>query len=92
MSVIKVKPKDGQKFKSFDVDLVDITWKNRCELNDKMIEAQQAGAGKIPSFTFWGEIVLDYTKLSEDELVKLSTDEIIGIANAVFESANAKKK
>lgn len=86
---IKVKPTDKQNFKEFEFEINEITWKKRCELNDKMIEQS---TGKIPPFSFWGEIVLDNTKITEDELNNYSTDEIIGMANKIFEFANSKKK
>ena len=89
---VKVNPKDKQSFKTFQVEMIDITWEKRCELNDKMIEIQGAADGRIPPFSFWGDIVLDYTTLTADKLNRYSTDEIIGIANAVFEVANSKKK
>ena len=64
-------------------------WKMRCELNDMMIEETAKSAN--PAFSWWGGIVLKYTDLDEEELNKYSTDEIIAIANAVFETANKKK-
>ena len=85
----KVKPNDKQTFKEFEIQIDEITWKKRCELNDKMLEHS---SGKIPPFSFWGEIVLNYTPLTEEEINKFSTDEIIAMANKVFEVANSKKK
>ena len=86
---IKIKPIENQTFKSFEVELQDIGWKKRCELNDEMIKATSNGSN--PSFSWWGGIVLKYTDLKESELNKYSTDEIIGIAHAIFEAANKKK-
>ena len=86
---VKVKPNESQEFKEFEVDVEEITWKKRCELNDLMIS--KGADGDIPSFSFWGEIVLKYTKLGEEELNNYSTDEIIAIANTIFEFANKKK-
>ena len=85
----KVKPNDKQTFKEFEIEIDEITWKKRCELNDKMLEHS---SGKIPPFSFWGEIVLNYTNMTEEEINKFSTDEIIAMANKVFEVANSKKK
>jgi hypothetical protein len=62
----------------------------RCELNDMMIKENSNGA-TMPSFSWWGNIVLKYTDLKESELNKHSTDEIIAIANNIFEEANKKK-
>ena len=86
---VKVKPNDKQTFKEFEIQIDEITWKKRCELNDKMLEHS---SGKIPPFSFWGEIVLNYTNMTEEEINKFSTDEIIAMANKVFEVANSKKK
>ena len=47
--------------------------------------------GHIPSFSWWGNIVLKFTELKETELNKYTTDEIIAIANTIFEVANKKK-
>jgi len=86
---VKIKPTKEQEFKAFEVEIPKITWKRRCELNDLMISKNSNG--EIPPFSFWGEVVLKFTKLSEEELNEYSTDEIISIANAVFEEANKKK-
>ena len=86
---VKVKPTESQEVKAFEVEIPKITWKRRCELNDLMISKNSNG--EIPPFSFWGEVVLKFTKLSEEELNEYSTDEIISIANAVFEEANKKK-
>ena len=87
----KVVASGKSDFKTFQVEIPDITWGKRCELNDMMIEAN-SGDGIMPSFSFWGEIVLNYTTLTEDQINNYSTDEIKAIANKVFEVANSKKK
>tara|TARA_Y100000310_G_scaffold334462_1_gene414318 strand:+ start:1685 stop:1954 length:270 start_codon:yes stop_codon:yes gene_type:complete len=89
MPEIKIKPNEEQDFKPFDITIKDINWKMRCELNDKMIKENSNGS--MPSFSWWGNIVLKYTDIKESELNKYSTDEIIAIANSVFEIANKKK-
>ena len=89
MSEVKIKPNDEQDFKPFDIAIKDINWKMRCDLNDMMIKENSNGS--MPSFSWWGSIVLKYTDLKESELNKYSTDEIIAIANTVFEVANKKK-
>lgn len=86
---VKVKPNDKQDFKTFELEINEITWKKRCELNDLMIEN---GSNGVPNFSFWGEIVLKYSTMTEEEINKYSTDEIIAMANKIFEVANAKKK
>ena len=86
---IKVKPTKDQTFKTFQIPIKTINWKMRCELNDMMIK--ENSNGDMPSFSWWGNIVLKYTDLKEEDLNKYSTDEIIGIANTIFEVANKKK-
>ena len=90
MAEVKIKPNDEQEFKQFQVDIKDIGWRQRCKLNDAMIK--ENGNGKMPSFSWWGAIVLEFTELKEIELNKYSTDEIIAIANTVFEVANKKNR
>ena len=87
---VKVNPNENQDFKPFEIEMVEISWKKRCELNDMMLESGQDG--KTPNFSFWGNICLKFTKLKEEDLNKYSTDEIIAISNRVFEVANRKKK
>ena len=89
MADIKVKPTDEQDFKQFEISIKDISWKMRCELNDTMIKENSNGS--MPSFSWWGDIVLKYTELKDSELNKYSTDEIIAISNTIFEEANKKK-
>ena len=89
MNTVEIEPKEQQDFKKFEVSIKTITWKMRCELNDMML--QENAKNGNPSFSFWGNIVLKYTDLDEEELNKYSTDEIIAISNAVFETANKKK-
>lgn len=86
---IKVKPTKEQDFEQFNIEIKDISWKMRCELNDDYHKMQLNG--DVPPFSWWGGIVLKYTNLKENELNKYSTDEIIAIAHAIFESANKKK-
>ena len=88
---MKITPdkKAGQNFKPFELEINPITWKQRCKLNDMMIK--ESTAGSVPNFSFWGSVVLECTDLGEDDLNKYSTDEIIAIANAIFEVANKKK-
>ena len=88
MKNIKIKPSEGVDFKEFEVEIKDITWKMRCNLNDLMLE-ENAKNGN-PSFSWWGNIVLEYTELKEEELNKYSTDEIIAIANRIIMKLNNK--
>ena len=86
---MKIKADKNQKFKAFDIELKPITWQQRCKLNDWMIK--ESASGSVPNFSFWGEVVLEFTDLSEEQLNNYSTDEIISMANAIFEEANKKK-
>ena len=89
MEKIKIKSTGEQTFKDFEVEIKQITWKMRCELND-MYVSENSNNG-IPNFSWWGNIVLKYTDIKEEELNKYSTDEIIAIANTIFVFANKKK-
>ena len=90
MTLVKVAPNEQQEFKSFDLEINDIDLDKRCELNDMMLEISNNGTN--PSFSFWVDIILKFTKLKKEELNKYSTDEIVAIATTIFETANAKKK
>ena len=87
--MIKVKPNEKQNFKTFEIDIPEIGWKDRVALNNRMIEAENSDGS--PMFDFWGDIVMDYCKITEEEINKYSTDEIIAIANMIFDVANKKK-
>lgn len=84
---IKVESK-GKEFKSFNIDLKILNLDERCELNDKFIS--QANNG-VPKFSFWVDVIRIGTELSDEDINKFSTDELIGIANKVFEETNKKK-
>ena len=89
---VKVKPNESQEFKEFEVDVEEITWKKRCELNDLIVSLSTEDEYKTMSeLSICGDIVLKYTKLDEEELNKYSSDEIVGIAKTIFEFANKKK-
>ena len=60
MADIKVKPTEEQDFKTFEIAIKDINWKMRCDLNDMMIKENSNGS--MPSFSWWGDIVLKYTE------------------------------
>ena len=89
---MKVKPNKGQTFKPFEIELRESTlsWKKRCELNDVMIS--ESSKQSNPSFSFWGDFCLKYAKLTEDDMMNYEIDEIIAMANAIFDEANRKKK
>ena len=89
MADIKIKPTEEQDFKAFEISIKDINWKMRCELNDMMIKENSNGS--MPSFSWWGSLVLKYTDMKEIELNKYSTDEIIAIAFRISDEINKKK-
>ena len=84
---VKIDPK-SKEFKSFNIDLKILNLDERSELNDKFMEEANNG---VPKFSFWVDVVRQGTDLSDEEINKFSTDELIGIANKVFEEANKKK-
>ena len=90
---IKVKPDEGQEFKAFDLELIDKVkgnWKTRCEITDRMMA--QSYTGELPLLSWYGETVLKYTTLKEEDLEKYSLDEIAAMSNAIFNEVNRKKK
>tara|TARA_Y100001963_G_scaffold60482_1_gene84484 strand:- start:2385 stop:2660 length:276 start_codon:yes stop_codon:yes gene_type:complete len=89
---VKIKPNEGQDFKEFEIEINQITWKKRCELNDLMVAVNKEDEYKTMSqLSFCGDIVLKFTNLNEEDLNKYSNDEIIAIANTIYEQANKKK-
>ena len=74
--VIEVSPDPALKgdkendFKSFKLEIRDLTWKDRCELNDNMSEETEGGK-VTPKFSWWGDFVLKYAKINEEELTRL---------------------
>ena len=78
----------NKEFKTFKIDLKELDLDQRSELNDKfMVEANNS----IPKFSFWVDVVRQGTELPDEEINKYSTDELIAIANKIFEEANKKK-
>ena len=85
---LKVKPTDAQSFKTFEINVKKFDWKSRCDINNRYLECE----GNVPSFEFWGNIIIDFTDIKEDELNDYSNDEIMAICTHVYEYANSKKK
>ena len=78
----------NKEFKTFKIDLKELGLDERSELNDKFMEAAVDG---VPKFSFWVDVVTQGTDLPDEEINKYSTDELIAIANKIFEEANKKK-
>tara|TARA_Y100000310_G_scaffold114486_1_gene112968 strand:- start:167 stop:436 length:270 start_codon:yes stop_codon:yes gene_type:complete len=89
MVKVKVKPNleldPPQDFKPFDIDIIEIKWRDRCKLNNGHMN------GEIPSFTEIGDIAMKYTGLKEEDIHKYSNNEIMGITAAIYNEANKKK-
>ena len=64
----KIKPNEKQDFKVFEIDIPDISWKQRVDLNNRMIKAENSG--EPPLFDFWGNIIIEYCNISEEEINK----------------------
>ena len=78
----------NKEFKTFKIDLKELNLDERSALNDKFM--QEANEG-LPNFSFWVDVVRQGTELPDKEINKYSTDELIAIANKIFEEANKKK-
>ena len=84
---IKVNPdKKNQEFKPFEIEVKDPTMQERCIMNDKVMDTSID-----KNFSFWVEIIKENTSFKDDELNLYSLQEIVGMANAIIESANKKK-
>ena len=79
----------NKEFKTFKIDLKELGLDERSELNDKFMEAAVDG---VPKFSFWVDVVRQGTDLPDEEINKYSTDELIAIANKIFEEANKKNR
>ena len=78
----------NKEFKTFKIDLKELNLDERSALNDKFMQEAHEG---LPNFSFWVDVVRQGTDLPDEEINKYSTDELIGIANKIFEEANKKK-
>ncbi len=85
----KVKAAKNQEFKSFEIELKELGLKDRCKLNDEMIAKSKGD--EIPGFSYWIDVIRIGTELTDEEINKYSTDEIVAIAQKIFEEANKKK-
>ena len=79
--------KQDQKFKSFEIEINLLTLSQRAEMNDLITNEKKA-----KNFSFWIEVIRLGADFSDEELNKFSTEEILGIANAIIQDVNAKKK
>jgi hypothetical protein len=68
------------------IEVKPISLKDRCELNDLLIENMDN-----TSFTIWIDIIKKCTKLSDEELNELSTDDILKLAEGCVNIVNKKK-
>ncbi len=89
--MVNVKPNKthNQKFKSFEIELKTLGLQDRCKLNDEMIAKSQED--KQPGFSYWVNVLRIGTDLTDEEINKFSSEEIIAIAETIFEEANKKK-
>ena len=67
MILVKVAPNEQQEFKTFDLEINEIDLDKRCELNDMMLEISNNGTN--PSFSFWVDIILKFTKFSSVKIM-----------------------
>lgn len=86
---IKVTPdKDqNQTFKPFSLEINLFTLQKRAEMNDLIVDES-----KEKNFSFWLKILKMGTSLTDEQINKHSTEEILGIANAIIQDCNGKKK
>ena len=73
--------KDGTriKLKVINLDL-------RCEINDKLFEVRDK-----PNFSIWIWLLRNVTQFSDNDINKLSTEEIVEASTMIIEFVNKKK-
>ena len=77
----------NQKFKTFEIEINLLTLSQRATMNDLMTDESRA-----KNFTFWIEVIRLGADFNDEELNNFSTEEILGIANAIIQDVNSKKK
>ena len=83
MAKINVK---GEGFKPFDVDIKELNLTERAEINDLIFDQEVS-----KNFSFWLDIIKRGSNLNEDEINKLSNDEIFAIGGSIIVEMNKKK-
>ena len=78
-NVIKLKSGVEIKINSINLD-------TRCEINDKLFEAQDK-----PNFSLWVWLIRTTTSLSDNEINNLGTEDIIDASTKIIEHVNKKK-
>ena len=86
---MKIKPEKNQDFKEFEIEVEEVSWKNRCWMIDKYQDF--ISQAKEPNFSYYGEIILRCTKLTEDDLNKYSNVEIQSMGLQIFLECSKKK-
>lgn len=69
-----------------EIDLKVINLDLRCSINDKLLEVQDK-----PNFSTWVWLLREVTKLSDDDINDLSTEQIVETSTKVVEFVNKKK-
>ena len=76
----------GQTFKTFEIKVRQPNLMERAALNDKIMDTE-----KKQNFSFWLEIIKEFTAYSDEELNDYSLDELVAMSSAIIENANKKK-
>jgi hypothetical protein len=79
-----MKIKDGKN--TFEVELKSLNLQERCELNDKLLDQETKR-----NFSYWVWVVQFGTTLTDEDINKYSTSQIVEISNVIFEEVNKKK-
>ena len=77
----------NQKFKTFEIEINLLTLSQWATMNDLITDESRA-----KNFTFWIEVIRLGADFNDEELNNFSTEEILGIANAIIQDVNSKKK
>ena len=77
---------EGDNFKSFSVEIKELTLEQRSELNDLIVDEDIK-----KNFSFWIRVIKLGCDLTDEEINSYSTDEIVAIAASIIEQTNKKK-
>ena len=83
MNKVKI---EGEGFKPFQCELKELNLTERSEINDIIFDQDIK-----KNFSFWLDIIKKGTALDDDEINKLSNEQIYGIGSRIIVEMNKKK-
>ena len=86
---MKIKPEAPKDFNAFEIEVNEVEYKTMCWMIDTYQDYIEQG--KNPPFSYYGDIVLKCTELSEEQLNKYSNHEIRAMGQQIFLESSKKK-